>query len=146
MAKDVSKRLKFAPDYILNQEMAKNCGLTSYYEQCLHVLNRIDQLGLRKEEHIFLKAIIVSNCDTQLDDVLQLHKLKDDLLASLHDTVAVIRCGNPLIHIQNLLLLLPSIGKAGLMIRKFWKDVYQSGQVKLHKNLIKMLDFESCDI
>ena len=57
----------------------------------MHILDRCDQLGLRKEEYILLKAIIVMNCDSQMDESLQLQKLKDDLLASLHDSVAVIR-------------------------------------------------------
>ena len=57
----------------------------------MHILDRCDQLGLRKEEYILLKAIIVSNCDIEMDESLQLRKLKDDLLASLHDSVAVIR-------------------------------------------------------
>ena len=57
----------------------------------MHILDRCDRLGLRKEEYILLKAIIVMNCDSQMDESLQLQKLKDDLLASLHDSVAVIR-------------------------------------------------------
>ena len=57
----------------------------------MHILDKCDQVGLRKEEYILLKAIIVSNCDIQIDESLQLRKLKDDLLASLHDSVAVIR-------------------------------------------------------
>ena len=48
-------------------------------------------MGIRREEYILLKAIIVSNCDVQLDEVASLRKLRDDLLASLHDCVAVIR-------------------------------------------------------
>ena len=59
--------------------------------QCLLILDRSDRLGIRREEYILLKAIIVSNCDVQLDEVASLRKLRDDLLASLHDCVAVIR-------------------------------------------------------
>ena len=59
--------------------------------QCLLILDRSDRLGIRREEFILLKAIIVSNCDVQLDEVASLRKLRDDLLASLHDCVAVIR-------------------------------------------------------
>ena len=59
--------------------------------QCKPILDKCDRLGLRKEEYILLKAIIVTNCDSQMNVSLQLQKLKDDLLASLHDSVAVIR-------------------------------------------------------
>ena len=38
-----------------------------------------------------MKAILVSNCGTQVEDPIMLQKLKDELLASLHDCVAVTR-------------------------------------------------------
>ena len=85
------KREKFYPIHL-------NCKLCKSYLnpifflfQCMHILDRCDRLGLRKEEYILLKAIVVTNCDIQMDESLQLRKLKDDLLASLHDSVAVIR-------------------------------------------------------
>ena len=45
-----------------------------------------------------------------------------------------------MIHVQNLLLLLPSIRQADLMMRQFWQKVLQDGKVKLSKLLIEMLE------
>ena len=84
-------RLKFAPDFAMDEIMAVESGLKDFYLLCCHLLDRTDRLGLRKEECILLKAIIVSNCDVQLEDVMASRKLQDDLLASLSDCVAVIR-------------------------------------------------------
>ena len=36
------------------------------------------------------------------------------------------RSGNPTIHVQNLLLLLPSIRQADSIIRQFWRNVCQN--------------------
>ena len=50
------------------------------------------------------------------------------------------RSGNPMIHVQNLLLLLPSVRHADLMMRQFWEGVRRDGKVKLNKLLIEMLE------
>ena len=75
----------------MDETMAAESGLGDFYLLCCHLLNRTDRFGLRKEECILLKAIIVSNCDVPLEDVMASRKLQDDLLASLSDGVAVIR-------------------------------------------------------
>ena len=50
------------------------------------------------------------------------------------------RSGNPTVHLQNLLLLLPSIRQADSLIRGFWHKVRQEGRVKLKKLLVEMLE------
>jgi len=132
-------RLKFAPDFALNEKLAFDSGLEDFYSHCSSLLERTDRLGLRKEECILLKAIIVSNCDVALEEVSALRKLRDDLLVSLQDCVAVIRSGNPTIHVQNLLLLLPAIRQADTLLRHFWNRVQQEGIVKMNKLLVEML-------
>lgn len=135
------RKLKFAPDYSLTASMAVECGLSDFYEQCCLILERSDRLGLRKEECIILKAIVVSNSDiVQVEEPVALRKLRDDLLASLHDCVAVIRSGNAALHVQNLLLLLPSIRQADLVMKQFWQAIRQEGSIKLRKLLVEMLD------
>ena len=81
-------RLIFAPDFARDETMAVESGLEDFYLLCCHLLDRTDRLGLRKGECILLKAIIVSNCDVPLEDVMASRKLQDDLLASLSDCVA----------------------------------------------------------
>lgn len=140
----IKRKLKFAPDLALSEKMAVEVGLADFYEQCSLIVDRSDRLGLRKEECILLKAIIVSNCDVRFDEVVTLRRLRDDLLASLHDCVAVIRSGNPTIHVQNLLLLLPSIRQADIKMRQFWRTVHKQGDVPLKKLLLEMLEERNC--
>ena len=54
----------------MDEIMAAESGLEIFYLLCCHLLDRTDRLGLRKEECILLKAIIVSNCHVQLEDVM----------------------------------------------------------------------------
>ena len=49
------------------------------------------------------------------------------------------RSGNPTIHVQNLLLLLPAIRQADTLLRHFWSRVQQEGIVKMNKLLVEML-------
>ena len=62
-----------------------------FYLQAVRIVQRCDLVGFRKEEFLLLKAIVVSNCDVRVDEAVALRKLRDNLLASLHDCVAVIR-------------------------------------------------------
>ena len=50
--------------------------------------------GIRKEEYMILKAIIVSNCDVAdkaIEETAALARLREALLSSLYDCVTVIR-------------------------------------------------------
>lgn len=154
--------------------------------QCLRTVDKFDRLGVRREEFLLLKAILVSNCDVKVEQSAALSALKENLLAALYDCVAVIRCprnhalitfpfcynafpsceadlhsgqqslqirdtlshnthlvprsGNPTIHVQNLLLVLPSIRQADALLRSFWNRVHQDNKVTLNKLLVEMLD------
>merc|ERR1712012_980082 len=136
----LKRRLKFAPDFALTEAMALQIDLEEFYHHCVNILDRTDRLGLRREEYLLLKAILVSNCDVQIEETSALRKLRDNLLASLHDCVAVIRSGNTSIHVQNLLLLLPSIRQADAMIRWFWLKIRQERKIPLKKLMVEMLD------
>lgn len=88
----LKRRLKFAPDLSINESTAVEAGLDDFYNHVVNVTDRADRVGLRQEEYLLLKAIIVSNCDVRgVGEVVALRKLRENLLASLHDCVAVIR-------------------------------------------------------
>ena len=57
----------------------------------------------------------------------------------------IYRSGNTSVHVQNLLLLLPSIRQADTMVRWFWLKVRQDGKIPLKKLMIEMLDAASRD-
>lgn len=50
------------------------------------------------------------------------------------------RSGNPTVHVQNLLLLLPSIRQADSIVRWFWHKVRRDGKIKMKKLLAEMLE------
>jgi estrogen-related receptor ERR len=52
---------------------------------------RLERHGIRKEEYLILKAIIIANCDVRVEEHSALWRLREQLLNSLHDCVAVIR-------------------------------------------------------
>ncbi len=59
--------------------------------QCVRTSERFERLGVRKEEYILLKALVLANCDARVDEANAIFRLRDSLLASLHNCVAVIR-------------------------------------------------------
>jgi len=46
---------------------------------------------VRKEEFLFLKAILICNGDIKIEGEQALKKIRDNILSSLFDCVAVIR-------------------------------------------------------
>lgn len=136
----ITRKLQFAPDMVISEAIAAECGLKDFYNHCSKIVERCDRVGIRREEFLILKAIIICNCDVRVDEQGTLKKLRDSLLASLYDCVAVIRSGNPTVHVQNLLLVLPSIRQADSMIRLFWQRVREDGKVSMNKLLVEMLE------
>eukprot|EP00094_Tigriopus_californicus_P001047 TCALIF_01014-PA protein Name:"Similar to ESRRG Estrogen-related receptor gamma (Pongo abelii)" AED:0.25 eAED:0.25 QI:0/0.77/0.6/1/0.66/0.7/10/1172/536 len=130
-------RLNFAADFALTEAQANNCGLQDFFHHCSRTIERLERLGMRKEEFLILKAIVICNCDVRQ------WRLRDNLLSALYDCVAVIRSGNPAIHVQNILLLLPSIRQADGLVRQFWGKVQASGKLQLNKLLVEMLEAQS---
>ena len=53
-----SGKLNFAPDFALNETEASQCGLDPFFEKCMLLLDRIEYLGLQKEELLLLKVDI----------------------------------------------------------------------------------------
>ncbi|XP_059088028.1 steroid hormone receptor ERR1-like isoform X2 [Tigriopus californicus] len=136
-------RLNFAADFALTEAQANNCGLQDFFHHCSRTIERLERLGMRKEEFLILKAIVICNCDVRVEEQSALWRLRDNLLSALYDCVAVIRSGNPAIHVQNILLLLPSIRQADGLVRQFWGKVQASGKLQLNKLLVEMLEAQS---
>lgn len=63
----------------------------------------------------------------------------------LFSSVPNVRSGNPSLHVQNLLLVLPSIRQADGIVRRFWKKVQTDSKVNLNKLLMEMLEAHSKD-
>lgn len=108
--------------------------------QCIQIVERIQRLGLAREEYFILKALILTNSDVRLDEPQALYRFRDSILNSLSDCVAAVRPGQALKATQNMFLVLPSLRQADGIVRKFWSTVYRSGKVPMNKLFVEMLE------
>jgi len=133
-------KLNFASDFSLNEPEASECGLEHFFEKCMLIVERMERLGITREEFLILKALVIANSDCQLEEFSAIGRLRENLLSSLHDAVYFIRCGDANLHLQSLLLILPSLRDADTVLRNFWSQIKQDGQVPMNKLLIEMLE------
>eukprot|EP00091_Calanus_sinicus_P006189 TRINITY_DN16794_c0_g1_i1.p1 TRINITY_DN16794_c0_g1~~TRINITY_DN16794_c0_g1_i1.p1 ORF type:complete len:161 (-),score=24.77 TRINITY_DN16794_c0_g1_i1:403-885(-) len=126
--------------FLCNEAEASECGLEHFFEKCMLIVERMERLGITREEFLILKALVIANSDCQLEEFLAIGKLRENLLSSLQDAVNYIRCGDANLHLQSLLLILPSIRDADTVLRIFWRQIKQDGQVPMNKLLIEMLE------
>merc|ERR1719290_742855 len=91
-------------------------------------------------DYLILQALVIANSDCQLEEFSGVGQLRENLLSSLQDAVFFIRCGDANLHLQSLLLVLPSLRDADTVLRAFWSQIKQEGQVPMNKLLIEMLE------
>merc|ERR1719244_601999 len=104
------------------------------------IVDRLDRLGVTREEFLVLKALLLANCDCEVEGQSSVIKLRETLLSSLQDVVLYIRCGDASLHLQNILLVLPCLRTADSVLRTFWNMVRQEGQIPMNKLLMEMLE------
>lgn len=138
--KEPYQKLCFAPDVLLDEQTAKHCGLLDYFNQCMMIVNNYARLDIHKEEFVLIKAILLSNGEISTmdqDSAQSLSQLRDNLLASLSDCVAVTRPGTSIVDIQKLLLLLPSVRQADAQMKAYLARLnHHDNQDKLGVNII----------
>ncbi|XP_037813181.1 steroid hormone receptor ERR2 [Lucilia sericata] len=133
-------KLCFASDLWMDELLAKECGYTEFYYHCLQVAQRLERISVRREEYYLLKALILTNCDINLDDQSSLRAFRDSILNSLNDVVYLLRHSSAVSHQQQLLLLLPALRQADSILRNFWRSVKAKGLVTLKKLFAEMLE------
>lgn len=57
----------------------------------MQVVERLDRTGILKEEYCLLKALVLVNADTRIEDYQSVKKLRDSIMGSLGDCVSVLR-------------------------------------------------------
>lgn len=134
--------LKFAADLVVDEKMARECGLVELHQQLSAVAARIERLGVTKEEYYVLKALILANSDVRIEDQQPLKRLRDGILAALTDCVTAVRAGGapPSPHLHHLLLCLPAVRQADHLHRRFWSTVHRDGKVYMNKLFVEMLE------
>lgn len=110
------------------------------FKQCIQIVERIQRLGLTREEYYVLKALILANSDARSDEPQALYRFRDSILNSLSDCVAAVRPGQALRATQNMFLVLPSLRQADGIVRRFWSSVYRTGKVPMNKLFEEMLE------
>ncbi|ODN05709.1 Estrogen-related receptor gamma [Orchesella cincta] len=137
---NMSGRLIFASDFTLDEKQARDCGGYDLYQPCMQVVERLDRTGILKEEYCLLKALVLVNADTRIEDYQSVKKLRDSITASLSDCVSVLRPTNAAAHLNTLLLCLPSLRQADLCMKRYWLNVRREGKVTMNKLFIEMLE------
>ncbi|XP_072747826.1 estrogen-related receptor isoform X6 [Anoplolepis gracilipes] len=133
-------RLRFAQDFTLDERIARDCHCMELYTHCIQIVERIQRLGLTREEYYVLKALILANSDARSDEPQALYRFRDSILNSLSDCVAAVRPGQALRATQNMFLVLPSLRQADGIVRRFWSSVYRTGKVPMNKLFEEMLE------
>jgi len=120
-------KLNFATDFSLDEVEAANCGMLEFFEKCMIIVERLEQLGITREEFLILKALVLANSNSRVEDPSEtsLLPLNETILTSLQDAVNFIRCGDANFHVHRLLLVLPSLRDADMALRTFWSRVRQ---------------------
>jgi len=136
-------RLNFAADFSLSQTDCSRCGLQQFFDKCMLIVERLERLGITREEFLILKALVIANSDCPLEECASIERVRERILGSLQDAVCFIRCGDANLHLQNLLLVLPSLRDADTVLRQFWSLVKQEGRVPMNKLLVEMLEASS---
>lgn len=111
-----------------------------FFEQCIQIVERLQRLGLTREEYYVLKALILANSDARSDEPQALYRFRDSILNSLSDCMAAVRPGQALRATQNMFLVLPSLRQVDGIVRRFWSSVYRTGKVPMNKLFVEMLE------
>ncbi|KAK0083168.1 hypothetical protein PV325_009226 [Microctonus aethiopoides] len=133
-------RLRFAQDFTLDERLARECHCTDLYTHCIQIVDRVQKLGLSREEFYILKALILTNSDVRLDEPQALLRFRDTILNALSDWVSVVRPGQAMRATQNMFLILPGLRQADGIVRKLWSSVYRTGKVPMNKLFVEMLE------
>lgn len=135
-----SGELKFAADMIVDEKMARDCGLMEIYQIMVAIVARIEKLAVTKEEYYILKALILANSDARIEEPQPLKRLREAILNTLSDCVTAIRAGGSSLHLHHLLLCLPAVRQADHLHRRFWATIHREAKVYMNKLFVEMLE------
>lgn len=133
-------KLCFASNIWMDELLAKECGYTEFYYHSVQLAKRLELLSPRREEYYMLKALVLANCDTILEEQSSLQTFRSTILNALNDVVFILRQNLAVSHQQQLLLLLPSLRQANEIIKRFWRKIHCNGELSLKKLFAEMLE------
>ncbi|XP_065563846.1 steroid hormone receptor ERR2-like isoform X4 [Artemia franciscana] len=133
-------RLQFATEVQVSRKQAIDSGLGDFYDYIVQLMDRMEQIGLSKEEYFHLKAIALINCNCIVEEPGRLQDVKDALVLSLFDLVAAVRNTSSHLAASQLLLILPCLRQADGIVRETWKKIRRQGRVAMNKLFLEMLE------
>ncbi|XP_067129553.1 steroid hormone receptor ERR1-like isoform X1 [Centruroides vittatus] len=136
-------RLVFASDYIMDEHQASECHAEDFFSHCVQLVQRLDVVGIAREEYLALKALLLTNADIQLEDSATVRNLRHTILVGLQECVSVLRSTGSLQHMGQLLLCLPLLRQLDIRVRQFWNNVRREGKVAMNKLFVEMLESNS---
>lgn len=142
-SEDEKGSLKFAPNFLLTRAKAIECGMEDYFVLCQKVVKRISGFGgIHSEELLILQALILVNAGEEIWKNKQQNEFKDSLLLLLNKRALSSSPNSShlshILHVQNLLLILPIIKEANLVMDGMLAEL--NGQIDpSNKLLIEMI-------
>ncbi|XP_021944806.1 steroid hormone receptor ERR2 [Folsomia candida] len=134
-------RLVFASDLSLDEKAARDAGVVDLFLPCMQVVERLERVGITREEFCIMKALVLVNADTRIEEHVSVKKLRDSILMALSDCVSVLRPSNLSPNqMQTLLLTLPSLRQSDAAVKKFWLGIRREGKVSMNKLFVEMLE------
>jgi len=133
-------RLAFGSDFGLDEKQARDTGVLDLYLSCMMVVERLERTGVTKEEFMLLKALVLVNADTRIEEPVSVKKLRDSLLVALSECEVVLRPGNNLAQMNSLLMSLPVLRQSDGAVKSFWLGVRREGKVSMNKLFVEMLE------
>ena len=117
---------------------ARECGMDAFFKLCQVIMKKITDFGgISFDEFLILRALLWVNVNVDIQKKDAHRKLKDNLLSLLTQHVAMLRPSSgigPMLIMQKLLLLLPSLREANIILRKMWKEI--KGEINLKNKLL----------
>ena len=130
--------LKLAPNFSLNKSKAVECGMEEFFDLCQKARKRVDSFGgINPEQLLILQALILINSDNDIEQKKEHKELKDNLLSLLTKYSLSLSPSSPtsaMLHVQNLLLLLPCIKGSNIVMDGMWKEL--KGQIDPNNKLL----------
>ncbi|XP_072930187.1 steroid hormone receptor ERR1 isoform X2 [Epargyreus clarus] len=133
-------RLRFAQDFALDEQQARDIGAHDLFVQISGVTRRLERAAALREECYLLKALALANSEARIDEHAALRRFRDAILAALNDAVSALRPYNANAALQQLLLVLPALRLADVAVRRFWAAVHRDRRAPMNKLFVEMLE------
>ncbi|ESO03994.1 hypothetical protein HELRODRAFT_79507, partial [Helobdella robusta] len=131
----------FADDLKLTEGDACVYGVPGELDRVIRrLIRKLAEVKVNYDEYLLIKALLLFNPDTSLEDVKSVQQQRDNVLDGLLDYEGCHKDSNLPQRVSDLLLILPLIIHARFVMRDFWLAIASDNSIVLHKLLREMLE------